>query len=117
MSEDSIDVAYILGAGASCSAGYPLASGMTDALRTFVSTLRDRRDCRRLHEIGQSVLKRMTDGGYRTIDELAFELRRQDDGRVVSHAKAIMTALFLNLETSADLRVYRRAVRTMIDPT
>jgi hypothetical protein len=59
----------------------------------------------------------MTEGGYRTVDELALELRRQDDGRVVLHAKAIMTALLLDLERSADLRVYRRAVRAMIDPT
>ena len=42
----SIDIAYILGAGASYSAGFPLAGGMTDALRAFVSTLEERSNCR-----------------------------------------------------------------------
>lgn len=117
MAETPIDIAYILGAGASCSAGFPLAGGMTDALRGFVSALKNRPDCRRLHEIGEDVLHRMTNGGYRTIDELAFELRGQDNGRITLCAKAIMTALLLDLERSADLRVYRRALRAMIDPT
>ena len=108
-------MAYILGAGASFSAGYPLAAGMRDAIRTFVTSLEERPDCQRLREAGENVLRQMIERGYRTVDELSHDLRQHDDGRLVLHAKAIMTALLLDLERTADLSVYRRAARTMID--
>jgi hypothetical protein len=111
----SIDIAYILGAGASYTAGFPLAAGMTDAIRTFVASLDDRPRCERLRETGETILRLMKDRGYRTVDELSYEVRSEDNGRIVRYAKAIMTALFLDLERGADLGRYRRAVRTMID--
>ena len=57
----------------------------------------------------------MAERGYRTVDELSHDLRQHDDGLLVLQAKGIMTALLLDLERTADLSVYRRAVRTMID--
>jgi hypothetical protein len=113
----SIDVAYILGAGASYTAGFPLAAGMTDAIRTFVASLDGRPRCERLRETGETILRLMKERGYRTLDELSYEARGEDNGHIVRRAKAIMTALLLDLERSADLSLYRRAVRTMIDAT
>lgn len=111
----SIDIAYILGAGASLSAGYPLAGGIRTALQTFAASLAGREDCRRLKASAENLMTLMEKRGCRTIDELAFELRGQDQGRVVLEAKAVMTALFIDLERTANLATYRRAVRTMVD--
>jgi hypothetical protein len=59
----------------------------------------------------------MVETGSKTIDEFAFVMRTADSGRHVPIAKAVMSALFLHLERTADLGQYRRAVRSMIDFT
>jgi hypothetical protein len=109
--------AYILGAGASLAAGYPLAGTMLDAFRVFTASLDGRPRCQKLKQACDEVVQRMVDTGSKTIDEFAYVMRSADGGRHVPIAKAVMSALFLHLERTADLAQYRRAVRTMIDFT
>ncbi len=113
----AIKTAAILGAGASLSAGYPLAKGVVAAIERLAERLQGRGDSAELQQWCGETQALMTTHGCSSIDELAFVLRNEDRGQAVLRAKAVMTALFLDLESEAGLTDYRRAVRGMIDLT
>ena len=110
-----IKTGFIFGAGASLSAGYPLAKDIPPAIKEFIARLDQRHDCGVLRTWCDETLVLMEQEHYATLDELAFVLRERDGGRAILRAKAVMTALFFDLERQADLTAYRRAVRAMID--
>lgn len=108
---------YIFGAGASFSAGYPLAKAVIPAITEFIPRLEQLRSCQNLRAWCLATLKLMTQHNCETVDELAFVLRESGGGQAVLQAKAVISALFFDLESRADLANYRRAVRAMIDFT
>jgi hypothetical protein len=112
-----IKTGFIFGAGASLSAGYPLAKDIPAAIKDFVGRIQQRPECGALHEWCDETLVLMQQERCATLDELAFALRERDRGQAVLRAKAVMTALFLDLEKAANLASYRRAVRAMVDFT
>lgn len=113
----SIKTGYILGAGASQSAGYPLARDMPTAIEAFTGRLAKRPDTVELRAWCEETVEMMARERCETVDELAFVLRQRNGGQAVLKAKAVITALFLDLERDADLGAYRRLARAMIDFT
>ena len=77
-SHDAIRTGYILGAGASLTAGYPLAKDIASAMECFIARLSERQECAELSAWCKETLDLMAHENCQSLDELAFVLRERD---------------------------------------
>ena len=99
-------VIYILGAGASKSAGYPLAADFPEMLSKFENYLADDSSQKKMliKDTVTRTIDQLQKTGTATIDQLAWMVK---DRSIVEDAKIASEALFLHIETQLTPRSLR----------
>jgi hypothetical protein len=92
---------FILGAGASRSAGLPLGSGVQDCLRDLLKTSFALDECANLRRVIEKTLGEMENNGTATIDQLVAV---QADNELAEEAKLAMSAAMLAREQTIQPR-------------
>lgn len=95
---------YILGAGCSVCGGYPVASEVLKALRSFADRLSTSSQAKEIRRCVIETCDRMEALGAQTVDQLAEHLH--EDRKAVREAKLAMSAHFFEIEEAAVARAY-----------
>lgn len=103
---------YMLGAGCSKDAGFPLADEFLRKLEGFLHSLNDEADCTRIKQCVGNTIARLHATGTTTVDRLLTQEFQRDQGLLTEDegpaqdARIATSSLLLHLESRANLERY-----------